>query len=79
MQVATFIVSIVSIILSIVSIVLGCLSISMIIGLKNSTHSIQYVPVDDVPVDDLTNDLLESQRRKKPRTDIDIEDIYEHT
>lgn len=79
MQEVAIIISVISIVFSIIAIFFGCLGISVVIGLKNSTHSIQYVPVDEVPLEDPTFEEMEKQRDKKPRTSVDIEDIYEHT
>lgn len=32
---------------SIVALVIGCMAWSTVVGLKNSTHQVQYVPIDD--------------------------------
>jgi hypothetical protein len=40
-------ISILSIILSIIAIVLSCISISIFVGLKNSTHRIEFRPVPE--------------------------------
>lgn len=37
---------------STVALVIGCMAWSTVVGLKNSTHQVQYVPIDDPDVND---------------------------
>ena len=37
---------------STVALVIGCMAWSTVVGLKNSTHQVQYVPIDDVGSDE---------------------------
>lgn len=68
--------STVAIVLSTVSIILGTISVALITGLKNSTHSIQYVPIDQIPIEEPEDDqtIKKTNRKKEP----DIEDLYQH-
>ena len=42
------IVSIVAAVLASIALVVGCIGLSIIVGLKNSTHTVQYQPLDEV-------------------------------
>ena len=33
---------------SVVALIIGCVALSAIVGLKNSTHQIQYMPIDQI-------------------------------
>ena len=48
----------IAVILSTVALVIACLGLSIIVGLKNSTHQIQYVPVEP----DETDEELEARK-----------------
>ena len=45
------IISIVAIVLSAIAITLSCVGLSIIVGLKNSTHKIEWMPVPEPEVD----------------------------
>ena len=47
MQILMTVCSIISVIMSVIAIILGCISVSMIVGLKNSTHKIEWMPIKD--------------------------------
>jgi len=47
MQVLMLICSIVSLIMSVIALIVGCISISIFVGLKNSTHKIEWRPIED--------------------------------
>lgn len=48
-------------VLSVLSILLSCIAISVVVGFKNSTHNVQYMPIDnpfsDVDVEPPTADF----------------------
>ncbi len=48
----------VAIVLSGIAITIGCIGLSIIVGLKNSTHKIQYVPIEH----DETDEELEKRK-----------------
>lgn len=72
----SIIVSTIAIVLSTVSIILGTISVALITGLKNSTHSIQYVPIDEIPVEE--NEEEQPIKKTNRKKDPDIEDLYQH-
>ena len=47
-----------AIILSAVAMTLACIGLSIIVGLKNSTHQIQYVPIEP----DETDEQMEARK-----------------
>jgi len=54
--------------LSTVAIIIGCVALAIIIGLKNSTHQMQWVPVAEE--EGLSKDKLE-EMFNKPYTDLE--------
>lgn len=66
METATLIISIASFILTLFALGLGISALVLVVGLKNSTHQVQYVPADEV-----------IGNTKKKRED-SPEDLYEH-
>ena len=53
----------IAVILSTVALVIACVGLSIIVGLKNSTHQIQYVPIEP----DETDEELEARRISQMR------------
>ena len=51
--------SIAAILFSFITLVISILSLSYVVGLKNSTHQIQYVPVNDGIEDDKVREGFE--------------------
>lgn len=53
-----------SIILSGIAITLSCVCMSIVTGLKNSTHQIQYVPLEDEKGNPIEGDKLDENMEK---------------
>jgi hypothetical protein len=58
---------------STVALVIGCMAWSTVVGLKNSTHQVQYVPIDgDEDVEDERSDEFDTplgnREQKTPKT-----------
>ena len=63
---------------SIVALCLACLSWSTVVGLKNSTHQVQYVPIDDMDINDrkVTEDG-EEENPYHPKRQQELHDKFE--
>ena len=53
--------------MSVVSLVLACLAWSTVVGLKNSTHQVQYVPIDGATAENYDEDG-EDMKERNPHT-----------
>ena len=57
--------------LSLIALIIGCVSLAITVGLKNSTHRIQYVPLDN-PFDE------EGKDKTKPNSFTEaVDEIFE--
>lgn len=66
METATLVIAITSLILTLFSLGGSIAALALIIGLKNSTHQVQYMPIEDVV------------NEKDKKVEETVEDLYEH-
>lgn len=91
MNEALLIVGILAILFSLIALIVGCIAISICVGLKNSTHTIQWKPLDFKEVEDPLKEFMDDElvpeenplkKKKKPKDPEDfafMEDVTDQS